>query len=205
MLPVQVTISVKVINASGCQSAASVATVVTVNALPVTPTITASGPTTFCTGGRVTLRSVPATTYSWSNGATTRNINVSSPGSYTVQVTDANGCQSAVSLPAVVNVNALPVVNVAADTTIPNGTSTTIHATVTGTSPFTYSWSPSSQLTDATIKDPTTVILAATTVFTLTATSTATTCSNTDAIKITISGGPLSSLRYSDTFNSLCR
>jgi large repetitive protein len=185
--------TVKVISASGCQSAASVATIVTVNALPVTPTITALGPTTFCTGGSVTLRSVPATTYSWSNGATSRNINVSSSGSYTVQVTDANGCQSAVSLPSVVNVNTLPVVNVSADTTIPNGTSTTIHATVTGTGPFTYSWSPASQLTDATVKDPTTVNLTATTVFTLTATSLATTCSNTDAIKITISGVPLSS------------
>lgn len=41
--------TVKVKNASGCQSAASAATVVTVNALPVIPTITASGPTTFST------------------------------------------------------------------------------------------------------------------------------------------------------------
>jgi hypothetical protein len=129
----------------------------------------------------------------WSNGATTRSINVITAGNYTVQITNANGCQSAVSAATVVNVNALPVVNAGTDITIPNGTSTTINATVTGTGPFTYSWSPSAQLVNASIKDPTTVNLAATTVFTLTATSLTTSCSNTDAVTITISGGPLNS------------
>ena len=54
--------SVRVKNASGCQSAASVATIVTVNTLPATPTITAGGPTTFCAGGSVTLKSSAGTT-----------------------------------------------------------------------------------------------------------------------------------------------
>ena len=185
--------TVKVTNASGCQSAASVATVVTANALPATPTITAGGPTTFCAGGSVTLTSSAGTTYLWSNGATTPGINITTAGSYTVQVTNANGCQSAVSAATIVNVNALPVVNAGTDITIPNGTFTTINATVTGTGPFTYSWSPSAQLVNALIKDPTTVNLAATTVFTLTATSLTTLCSNTDAVTITISGVPLNS------------
>jgi gliding motility-associated-like protein len=185
--------TVKVTNANGCQSAASVATVVTSNALPATPTITAGGPTTFCAGGSVTLTSSAGTTYLWSNGAITPSINITSSGSYTVQVTNANGCQSAVSAATIVNVNALPVVNAGTDTTIPNGTSTTINATVAGTGPFTYSWSPSAQLVNASIKDPTTVNLAATTVFTLTATSLTTSCSNTDAVTITISGGALNS------------
>lgn len=35
--------------------------------------------------------------YSWSNGATTRTITVSAPGTYTLTVTDANGCTSAAS------------------------------------------------------------------------------------------------------------
>jgi gliding motility-associated-like protein len=184
--------TVKVTNVSGCQSASSVATVVTANSLPATPTITASGPTTFCAGGSVTLTSSASSTYLWSNGATTPSINITTAGSYTVQVTNANGCQSVVSAATVVTVNALPVVNAGTDTTIPNGTNTTINATVTGTGPFTYSWSPSAQLVNALIKDPTTVNLAATTVFTLTATSLTTSCSNTDAVTITISGGALS-------------
>ncbi|TAL78321.1 MAG: gliding motility-associated C-terminal domain-containing protein, partial [Bacteroidetes bacterium] len=93
---------------NGCQSASSAATVVTVNALPVTPTITTGGPTTFCAGGSVTLTSSAGTSYLWSNAATTPDINVTTAGSYTVQVTDANGCQSAVSSGIEVVVNALP-------------------------------------------------------------------------------------------------
>jgi gliding motility-associated-like protein len=188
------TYTVKVANASGCQSASSVATIVTVNALPVTPTITAGGPTTFCTGGNVTLTSSIGSTYLWSNGATTRSINVITAGNYTVQITNANGCQSAVSAATIVNVNTVPVVNAGTDITIPNGTSTTINATVTDTGPFTYSWSPSSQLINASIKDPTTVNLATTTIFTLTATSLTTTCSSTDAVTVNITGGPLNSI-----------
>jgi gliding motility-associated-like protein len=185
--------TVRVTNASGCQSAASVATIVTVNVLPAIPTITAGGPVIFCNGGSVTLTSSAGTSYLWSNGATTPGINVAIPGSYTVQVTNASGCQSTASAVTTVNVNALPVVDAGADATIANGTSTTINATVTGTDPFTYSWSPSSQLVNPLIEDPTTVNLPSTTVFTLTATSITTTCSNTDAVAITITGGPLNS------------
>jgi hypothetical protein len=68
--------SVRVTNAGGCQSAASSATVVTVNALPVTPTITAGSPTTFCTGGSVILTSSAGSGNLWSNGANTASITV---------------------------------------------------------------------------------------------------------------------------------
>ena len=87
--------TVKVTNASGCLSAPSAATIVTVNALPATPTITAGGPTTFCAGGSVTLTSSPEATYLWSNGATTQSINITTAGSYSVRVKNASGCQSA--------------------------------------------------------------------------------------------------------------
>ena len=100
--------TVKVTNASGCPSAASVATIVTVNALPATPTISASGPITFCSGGSVTLTSSPGSTYLWSTGATTHSINVTSSGSYTVRVTNSNGCQSTSSAATAVTVIGLP-------------------------------------------------------------------------------------------------
>jgi gliding motility-associated-like protein len=97
--------TVKVTNASVCQSTASDALTVTVNDLPATPTITAGGPTTFCTGGSVTLTSNAGSTYLWSTGATTASINVTTAGSYTVKVKNANGCQSAVSTATIVVVN----------------------------------------------------------------------------------------------------
>jgi hypothetical protein len=60
---------------------------------PTTPTITASGPTTFCSGGTVTLTSSAAVSYSWlPNGETTSTIHATTSGNYTVTTTDANGC-----------------------------------------------------------------------------------------------------------------
>ena len=49
-----------------------------------------------------------ATSYLWSTGATTQSINVVASGSYTVQVKNASGCQSALSLTTVVTVTVIP-------------------------------------------------------------------------------------------------
>ncbi|MGN6530396.1 MAG: beta strand repeat-containing protein, partial [Ginsengibacter sp.] len=117
--------TVKVTNASGCQSASSAATVVTVNALPAIPTITASGSTTFCAGGSVTLTSSTGTSYIWSTGATTASISPATAGSYTVKVTNESGCQSASSAATVVAVNALPANPTASVTAQPTCTTST--------------------------------------------------------------------------------
>jgi gliding motility-associated-like protein len=85
---------------------------VTVNPLPVTPTVTAGGPTTLCAGGSVTLISDEGTSYLWSNDATSQSINITVAGGYTVQVTNAYGCQSALSEASIVVVNELPLVNI---------------------------------------------------------------------------------------------
>ncbi|WP_430403139.1 FG-GAP-like repeat-containing protein [Fluviicola sp.] len=134
--------TVQVTNAAGCLSAASSPTVVTVNAVPATPTITAGGPTTFCAGGSVTLTASAGTTYLWSpGGATTSSISATTSGSYTVQVTNAAGCLSAASSPTVVTVNAVP-----ATPTITAGGPTTFCAggsvTLTASAGTTYLWSP---------------------------------------------------------------
>jgi hypothetical protein len=94
--------SVQITDVNGCQ-AFSAATVVTVNSA-ATPTITPGGPTTFCSGGSVTLTSSAASSYLWSTGATTSSIVVSTSGKDSVTVTDVNGCQ-ATSAPTVVTVN----------------------------------------------------------------------------------------------------
>jgi gliding motility-associated-like protein len=101
--------SVQVFNAAGCVTTSSAVAVV-VNALP-TATITASGSTTFCQGGSVTLTASAGSSYLWSNGATTQSITATTSGCYSVTVTNANGC-SATSACTQVTVNALPVATI---------------------------------------------------------------------------------------------
>jgi hypothetical protein len=95
--------SVVVSNAAGC-SAASAPVGVTVNPLPIAD-ITASGPLIFNAGDSVVLTSSSGSSYLWSpDNQTTQSITVYASGSYSVNVTDANGC-SAASTPSVVFVN----------------------------------------------------------------------------------------------------
>ena len=101
-------------NSAGDESPRVVITV-TVNALPSTPTISASGATSFCTGGNVVLTSSSATGNVWSTNATTQAITVSTSGSYTVTVTDNNGCSSSSSATTVSVSNApIPTINASA-------------------------------------------------------------------------------------------
>jgi hypothetical protein len=88
---------------NGC-SATSAATVVTANPI-VPPTIMASGPLTFCTGGSVTLTSSNISGNTWSTTETSAAITVSAAGTYTV--TDNTGC-GGTSTPVTVVVNANP-------------------------------------------------------------------------------------------------
>jgi PKD repeat protein len=102
-------------NSAGDESP-RVAITVTVNALPATPTISANGATSFCTGGNVELTSSSATGNVWSTNATTQAITVTASGSYSVTVTDNNGC-SASSSATTVNVSNAPIPTVTASAT----------------------------------------------------------------------------------------
>ena len=99
-------ISVTYTDGSGCSST-SAPIVVTVNALPTVPTITAGGALAFCDGGSVDLSSSQGTGNDWSTTETAQTISITTDGSYTVTYTDGNGCTST-SAPTVVTVNALP-------------------------------------------------------------------------------------------------
>ncbi|MGA2297797.1 MAG: peptidoglycan DD-metalloendopeptidase family protein [FCB group bacterium] len=101
--------TVNVTNANGC-SATSAPTVVTVNQLPIA-TITSNGSTSLCQGDSVTLTASVGNSYLWNNGATTQSIVVKNSGSYSVTVTNANGC-SATSSPTIVTMSQAPIATI---------------------------------------------------------------------------------------------
>jgi len=110
---------------------------VTINALPSTPIISASGNTSFCTGGSVDLTSSATTGNSWSTSSTSQAITVSTSGSYTVTVTDNNGC-SATSTATVVNVSSAPAPTINASATAACSGET---VTLTSSTADAYLWS----------------------------------------------------------------
>ncbi|MBL7953751.1 MAG: HYR domain-containing protein, partial [Flavobacteriales bacterium] len=119
--------SVTVTNGNGC-SATSASTTVTVNPTPATPVISASGPTTFCPGGNITLTSNSAAGNLWSNGATTPSITVGTSGNYSVTVTDGNGCSAISGATSILVQDA-----VAPQITCPNTVTVNANATCTAT------------------------------------------------------------------------
>jgi hypothetical protein len=90
---------------STCSVVSNIVNVV-VNPIPVTPTISISGPVNLCQGESVVLTSSYPNGNVWSNGETTQSITVSQSGSYTVSVSN-NTCSST-SQPVVVTVAQVP-------------------------------------------------------------------------------------------------
>jgi gliding motility-associated-like protein len=113
--------SVRIIDENGCESDESQEIVVTVNKLPITPTIMAGGPTVFCEGGEVTLLSSPGAKYLWSTGDTLSSLRVTASGTYSVSVLSTDGCQSAPSVASSITVisnPAEPVIGVSGPVTL---------------------------------------------------------------------------------------
>jgi hypothetical protein len=77
-------------NAQGLPVASNVLTVEITAGLSVS--VTATGNTTICQGDTVTLTASPTGTYLWSNGATSASVAITTAGTYTVTVTNAQGC-----------------------------------------------------------------------------------------------------------------
>jgi hypothetical protein len=97
---------VSVTDGNGCTAQDTV--LVTVFPSPV-PSISASGPTSFCTGDSIVLSAAPGyATYFWHpNGETVDRIVVATSGTYYVEVTDTHSCRG-VSMPITVIVHMRP-------------------------------------------------------------------------------------------------
>jgi hypothetical protein len=111
--------TVTVTGAGSC-SATSSAAIVTVNPLPTASVMTGQ-PTTFCSGGSVTLNANTGAglSYQWKlggsdiTGATGSSYSATASGNYSVTVTNINSC-NATSSATTVTVNPLPSANISA-------------------------------------------------------------------------------------------
>jgi hypothetical protein len=116
-------------------------------------TITPTGATSFCSGGSVLLTANSSKYYKWSTSATTQAITASSSATYSVTVRDTSGCKGTAN--QAVTVWALPVANAGTDTVIVVGDTIQLTGSASsGTSPYTYEWSPGTGLSSTTITNP---------------------------------------------------
>ncbi len=163
-------IQVTVMDGNGCTGVAS--TFVTINPSP-NPTIIPNGPTTFCSGGSVTLDAGSYLTYNWVTGETTESITVFGSEPYCVTVSDANGCTGATCINVDVFANPNPVITPNGPTSFCIGGSVGLNA---GNSYTNYLWS----------NGATTQSITATTTGTYTVTVTASGgCTSSNSIAVT--------------------
>lgn len=172
-------------DAGGCTGTASIN--VSVNPLP---NGNIQGNTTICTGGSTMLTATGGVAYLWSTLATTDKITVNptTNTTYTVRVTDANGCSVMVS--RLVTVNPLPTANITGNNTVCIGDSTTLIAS----GGVSYLWS--NNATTAQIR----VAPAVTTTYTVTVTN-ANACTNTATRTVTVNARPTPSIQG---INAIC-
>ncbi len=147
---------VSVTDGNGCTNTGSGSATITIWALPVV-SIANSSPV--CIGGNVTITSTVTGngpfTYLWTgpNGFTSsvanpvlNGVTLANAGTYTLQITDLNGCVNTGSTTVVVN--PLPVVT-AGGSSACIGSTLTLHAYAAGTGPFNYSWTGPNGFTSA--------------------------------------------------------
>jgi gliding motility-associated-like protein len=173
------------VSSEGCDSV-----VVTTLSYYPQPIADAGQDAAICIGESIQLNGAGGVTYEWTPTATLSDPSVANPNAtpasttdYILTVTDANGCQDSDTV--TITVNPLPDVNAGTDVAICIGSSSQLNAT----GAVSYQWSPSTDLDDAAIADPTFNGLATQT---LTATGTdANGCVNTDAVTVTVTALPI--------------
>gem|GEM_PF-1972442 len=143
--------SVTVTDANGCTASASA----TVGQPAAALSASASATNATCNGsatGAVDLTvsgGTPSYSYAWSNGASSQDLNAVSAGSYSVTVTDANGCTATASaVVAQPSAISLSTSTIAATCGAADGS---VNLTVSGgNAPYTFAWSNGSSSEDIT-------------------------------------------------------
>ena len=133
--------TVTVSNASGCTGTASVTISVNTN---LTPTI--NGPSSICSGSTATLDAGSGyATYSWSSGASTQTISVTTGGNYIVTVSNASGCSGSASFAVTVGANLTINVSPSTPSVCPGAS-----VAMTASGATNYTWSPGNSLSSTT-------------------------------------------------------
>ncbi len=140
------TYSVTVTDASGCTGDATVE----VGEYPA-PVPAIEGVPEYCAGSFTNLSVTGGnfTNYNWSTGAFGPEITASQPGSYSVSITDVNGCEETASV--VVQENPLPVFQISGDLSFCEGDATTLSAPAGFAA---YLWSNGAQEPSITVQSP---------------------------------------------------
>ena len=187
-------------NASGNQNLAVIETNSygcvgdTINYTPLInplPNANAGSDVAICIGKDVQLNASGGTVYNWNPSVGLSNPNISNPltnptstTTYTVLVTDTNGCKKADSV--LVTVNPLPIVTCfPSSPAICIGTSTTLNAT----GGLIYQWSPNYALDDSTLSNPT-ANPTVTTTYTVIVTD-LNTCSSSASLTLVVNALPI--------------
>lgn len=131
------TYSVTITGSNGCESSDEIyVEVSTVPSFTFTPTNESCGQQ----NGDIAVNIAAGSyTYNWSNGATSQNISSIAAGTYTVTITNAEGC-TATGTTSITNQNEADI-ELGNDSTICVGVSIDLSPLInTGTGPYTYSW-----------------------------------------------------------------
>lgn len=177
-------------NATGCESNARTAVVLTINSAPQT-TITASGPLSFCDGGNVVLTATAGSSYAWSNGATTQSITVNASGTFTVTVTQPGGCTSTSSATDVA-VNPVPTAAITAGGPVSFCEGNNV--VLTASPGDTYSWSSGQTTSAITVNQSGAYTVTVTNASGCSSTSTVTTVTVTPRPVVTVTASPYTRL-----------
>lgn len=144
------TYTVLVTDANGCKNTDDIT--VFVNPLPI---VSAGADASICIGSSTTLSANGGTGYNWSPGTGLSNITINNPVAnpvatitYTVLVTDANGCTNTDDVTIIVN--PLPTADAGLDTLLCNGSSVALQST----GGVSYQWSPSTGLSNPAVSNP---------------------------------------------------
>ena len=152
------------------------------------PNTAVTGDDAICVGDTTQLTNTGNVSWAWTPATDITDPTSGTPEvfpatttTYSVFVTDANGCTGTGTF--TVNVNALPVADAGANVAVCDGASATIGGSPTGPSGSTYLWSPSTGLDDPTASNPQ-AQPAATTTYTVVVTD-GNACSASDQVEVT--------------------